>query len=121
MKLRLQQNTEVTFNEPKNEKDYVIAPMLLLPFIENAFKHGVSNMQKSDILVNLNIEDGELTLYIVNQIFQDKNGLNVDSGGIGLANTQRRLQLLYDKKHSLKIVQDINENTFQVTLKINLL
>ncbi|TDE10479.1 sensor histidine kinase [Dyadobacter psychrotolerans] len=121
MKLRLQQNTEVIFTEPKKEKDYAIAPMLLLPFIENAFKHGVSNMQKSHIVVNLDVEDDVLTLYIVNQIFQDKNGLNVESGGIGLANTQRRLQLLYGPKHSLKIAENKNENSFQVTLKINLL
>ncbi|WP_221392702.1 sensor histidine kinase [Dyadobacter sp. NIV53] len=120
MKLRLQAGTLVTMDEPKPDKEYAIAPMLLLPFIENAFKHGVSVVQKSEIFIDLKIKSNILTLRVLNHVFQDKNALHVNSGGIGLINTQRRLDLLYPKKHQLNIEENKEENTYQVILNINL-
>ncbi|MCF2447720.1 sensor histidine kinase [Dyadobacter sp. CY345] len=120
MKLRLQSNTTVVFTESKPDREYSVAPMLLLPFIENAFKHGISAMHQASIRVDLDIADGFLTMVVKNHIFRDKDVLNVESGGIGLVNTQRRLDLLYPGKHELLIDDNINDNTYQVLLKINL-
>lgn len=121
MKLRMQNGTNIIFPEPKSDKEYCIAPMLLLPFIENAFKHGIDASQKAEIKINLNVSQGFLTLKIENQVFKNKNALSMESGGIGLANTQRRLDLLYAEKHDLIIKEDKAENSYQITLIINLL
>ncbi|SEI37119.1 Histidine kinase [Dyadobacter koreensis] len=120
MKLRLQSNTTIFFTESKPDKEYSVAPMLLLPFIENAFKHGISVMQKADIRVDISISDGFLTMLVKNQIFRDKDTLNMETGGIGLVNTQRRLDLLYPQKHELVIDENNQDNTYQVLLKLNL-
>jgi len=120
MKLRLQSNTTIFYTESKPDKEYSVAPMLLLPFIENAFKHGISVMQQADIQVDLTIRDGFLTMLVKNHIFRDKDALDMESGGIGLVNTQRRLDLLYPGKHELLIEENSNDNTYQVLLKINL-
>jgi len=120
MKLRMQSSTNVFFNEPEPDQEYSIAPMLLLPFIENAFKHGIDALQKAEIKIDLHVAAGLLELNVKNQIFKDKNTLHMESGGIGLANTQRRLELLYPKKHKLSMKEDQSENTYQICLIINL-
>ena len=120
MKLRMQSTTTVIFNQTEADKEYSVAPMLLLPFIENAFKHGISALQKADIQIDLVVKDGFLTMTILNHIFRDKGALTMESGGIGLANTQRRLDLLYPEKHELMMDENSENNTFQVTLRINL-
>jgi hypothetical protein len=121
MKLRVQSSTTILFDEVKTDKDYAIVPMLLLPFIENAFKHGISVMHKATIRIDLQVQEGVLTLRVLNDIFRDKDALNMESGGIGLTNTQRRLDLLYPGKHELAIEENSEQNTYLVTLHINLL
>ena len=118
MKLRMQSGITVRMQEPKPEKEYFIAPMLLLPFIENAFKHGISVIQKAEIMIDLHITNNILTLRVLNHIFHEKNALDINSGGIGLINTQRRLDLLYPKKHELFIQENKEENTYLVVLNI---
>ena len=120
MKLRLQSTTTVIFNQTEADKEYSVAPMLLLPFIENAFKHGISALQKAKIQIDLIVEDGFLTMNILNHIFRDKDTLTMESGGIGLVNTQRRLDLLYPGRHELTMNENTDDNTYQVTLRINL-
>ena len=121
MRLRMQSGSNVIFEEPKPDKEYSVAPMLLLPFIENAFKHGIDASQKAEIKIDLHVSNGVLRLTIFNQIFQDKNTGNMESGGIGLANTQRRLNLLYPHTHELNIEENKVDNTFRINLTINLL
>ena len=121
MKLRLQSSTTIIFDEVKTDQDYAMVPMLLLPFIENAFKHGISVMQKATIRIDLQVQEGLLTLSVLNNIFRDKDALNMESGGIGLANTQRRLDLLYPEKHTLIIEENSDQNTYLVTLRVYLL
>ena len=99
-----------------------IAPMLLIPFVENSFKHGLGkNMAKGFVRVLVEASDGDLHFEITNS--KPKNGSEVSSekdykGGIGLINVRRRLRLLYPKKHALEINE--NENEFIVSLNINL-
>ena len=120
MKLRLHANTTLIFQEFTPEHDYTVAPMLLLPFVENAFKHGTSSLLKTDIEINLDVQDGVLALKVFNQIHYEKDAYENATGGIGLANTKRRLDLLYPDRHHLLITEDPLKKTYQVDLKIDL-
>jgi len=120
MKLRLHTCTTLEVQEFKSDHEYSVAPMLLLPFIENAFKHGTSSLNKTTILIALNAHDGLLTLKVKNQIHANKDAVGDTNGGIGLVNTKRRLDLLYPGRHSLMIDEDIENKMYQVELKIEL-
>ncbi len=120
MALRLHECTTLEFNEPAPVKDHQIAPMLLLPFVENAFKHGSSAMQHSRIVVDLKVDDGSLLLRVFNHIAHEKDGYQLDQGGIGLANTGKRLELLYPGLHSLTIRENPDERTYEVLLTLQL-
>lgn len=93
-----------------------IEPLLLISFIENAFKYGVSPEEDSAIEIKGIINNNQLFFYVKNDI--KKDALNESSTGIGLENTVQRLKLLYPDKHQLKI----NEQAafFEVDLKIEL-
>lgn len=97
-----------------------IAPMLILPFIENCFKHGVSNeAQKCWINVLLKVSDEQMQLDISNsKIKGTELQLPYKSGnGIGLQNVQKRLKLLYTNQHKLKVEDKAEE--FKVSLELN--
>ncbi|HEV7347630.1 sensor histidine kinase [Telluribacter sp.] len=96
-----------------------IAPMLLIPFVENAFKHGISLREPSHIVISLEVQ--EKTLYFdVHNSRHLKSGIDPErnSNGIGLANVRQRLQLLYPQRHELMIRETGKE--FFVHLKIQL-
>ena len=96
-------------------KDNLIAPLLLLPFLENAFKHGVATDKRNPIVINVEIETGKLLFKVVNK----KNNLNKDAtGGIGLLNVQRRLDLVYKDKYSLLV--DNKADSYSCILNLNL-
>ncbi|RDB05343.1 sensor histidine kinase [Runella aurantiaca] len=120
MKLRLHAYTTLEVQEFKSDHEYSVAPMLLLPFIENAFKHGTSSLNKTAILIALNAQNGILTLKVKNQIHPNKDAFGDTNGGIGLVNTKRRLDLLYPGRHSLIIDEDFENKTYQVELKVEL-
>jgi sensor histidine kinase YesM len=94
-----------------------IAPMLLLPFIENAFKHGISYEHKSEIIINITVVAHSLTCHITNT-FHTRNTIQ-DATGIGLSNTVKRLQLQYEGKH--KLIQRCENNNYEVLLTIVLI
>ena len=120
MKLRLNATTTVTFEGPLIGHDRQIAPMLFLPYVENAFKHGVSNLQPSVIAIILSLQDNVLELTVKNTIF-DENAEIADSyGGIGLTNTKRRLDLLYPDRHSFSAQRNEETNEFIVHLTLTL-
>ena len=93
-----------------------IAPMILLPFIENAFKHGAGETRfASFICINLALKDGVLQFDITNSKDEAKSNQVVEN--IGLSNVRRQLQLMYEE-YDLKI-QSL-ANTFNVRLTLNL-
>jgi sensor histidine kinase YesM len=96
-----------------------IAPMLLIPFIENAFKHGVNSEQDSKIKINIKTNGSELHLLVANNKVKLQSGLKGKSGGLGIENTKHRLALVYPSKHLLTIKETGND--FTVSLHINLL
>ena len=90
-----------------------IVPLLLITFIENAFKHGVANNPLTPIRLLIEVDEAHLHLYIQNK----KHNNNRDaSGGIGLNNVKRRLNLLYPGKYNLEIQDE--ENTYTVELSL---
>lgn len=99
-----------------------IAPMLLIPFVENSFKHGLSkDIAKGYVKVSVNAKNEDLHFEIVNS--KPVNGSEIKknkdyAGGIGLLNVQKRLDLLYPNKHSLNIAGSDHE--FKVELDIKL-
>lgn len=92
-----------------------IAPLLLLPPIENAFKHGISLQNPAHINIRLSLDDKWLSLYVENLLFT-KDIDRKEAGGIGLVNMQKRLQLLYPGQHTIRIRQE--ESKFVVTLRV---
>lgn len=116
-KLRLANNVGLEVNLPKVYDNSKIAPMLLIPFIENAFKHGVNPDQQSNISIFLEVKEKDLILKVSNKKVKF-NETSTESLGFGLENTRMRLQLLYPQNHSLDI-QDV-DNIFSVHLHINL-
>lgn len=80
-----------------------IEPMLLIPFVENAFKHGTSTVTAPEISISLNYADGKLLFVVRNKYLPNSGSGKDNSGGIGLTNVQRRLNLLYPDKHQLSI------------------
>lgn len=111
---------DITVNGETDNKE--IAPMLLIPFVENSFKHGLGkDMANGFVRVNLDSHTDHLHFEIANS--RPKNGSEVSSkkgyqGGIGLINVQKRLKLLYPKRHSLNLSS--TENEFKVELDITL-
>ncbi len=121
MRLRLSEKVKIELDIPVKVEDAELAPMLLLPFIENSFKHGVSSQKPSLIQIKVSVKDKVLYLTTVNKIF--KSSTNTPEGnasGIGLTNTKRRLSLLYKNRHRLNISDDNPENEYQVELQIDL-
>lgn len=120
MKLRLQKTTQVRFEGPLPGHDIHVAPMLFLPYIENAFKHGVSAVEPSDIAIELSLENKILDLKVKNSVFNEQVGLADTYGGIGLSNTQRRLDLLYPGRYTFSAGLSESQNEFVVHLTLTL-
>jgi two-component system, LytTR family, sensor kinase len=120
MQLRLTEMVEVDFEIPAEWKDTPMAPMILLPFVENAFKHGVSTSQKSFIKISVLQSGNILDVIIKNAVMKDR-GVSLDTNsGIGLTNTRRRLDLLYPGKYRLDIDDDTARKEFNVHLMLDL-
>lgn len=109
-------NISIEFNIEGYVKLLQIPPMLLIPFVENAFKHGLSLCKSSFIKISLRTDDSKLYFSVENSV-HTTNGLQdkLDSG-IGLKNVRRRLELLYPDLHELTIQQE-NE-VFKIKLTI---
>ncbi|MGO4770518.1 sensor histidine kinase [Flavobacterium sp. W22_SRS_FK3] len=99
MKLRANSKLTITTDIPETIHDYPIVPMLLLPLVENAFKHGIHATDKSEIHISLS-QNGSLLEFEVENTYFAKTS-TTEEGGIGLTNTKRRLHLIYPHKHTL--------------------
>ena len=121
MKMRLSPKVKLNIQIEEPKEDLIIAPMLLLPFLENCFKHGVSSQQESEILIKVEIMGDTLFFETRNHIFPvNQDSPEAHENGIGLTNTQRRLDLIYPEKHRLKFGKDEAKQEYWVNLTINL-
>jgi LytS/YehU family sensor histidine kinase len=111
-----QENLDLSIQIPDQPCQGEIAPMLLIPFVENAFKHGISAKEKSWIRLNLRCMAGSLHLDLVNSVHPDKPV--GEESGIGLENVKKRLQLLYPNRHQLTIIS--NESDYFVHLSVQI-
>jgi Putative regulator of cell autolysis len=101
--------------------EYTIEPMLLIPFVENAFKHGIGMLPDPIIDVSITVEAGKLYMEVMNGIAPVRTWPSTSDkrdSGIGLANVRRRLELIYPENHVLKIEE--TESTYVAKLQINL-
>lgn len=115
--LRYNKRLDLEYKLDGNPGTYKIAPLILLPFIENAFKHGASNDRSSPkIIIKVKIEHNCLILNVVNTILGQKQNDETLSEGIGLKNVRRRLELIYPQMHNLEINE--SEEQFEVNLKV---
>lgn len=117
-KLRKDENYTVTFNCQPDVKEFFIEPLLLIPFVENAFKH-ISHKTNKVNFVNIEMSknDGYFQCVVENSK-DNKNATTEKHGGIGLQNVKRRLELLYPGKHILDI-QNTAE-TYKVDFKLKI-
>ena len=112
--LRFKKPGLVSLNIEGATEGITIAPMLLITFVENAFKHGCKNRQPG-IVITLKMENGDIRFEVCNYINRNKKTLEELYSGIGLSNLKRRLELIYAGKYNL----DINEDNDQ--FKVNLI
>lgn len=115
-----QDNLDIDIQINENQCTGEIAPMLLIPFVENAFKHGISAKEKSWIKLNLRCIAGSVHLDLVNSTHPEKpaSEKSREESGIGLENVKSRLQLVYPNRHNLNIIS--NDTDFFVHLSIQL-
>lgn len=119
--LRYGDYINIELNVDIGTEDLLIEPMLLIPFVENAFKHGADVYGNCFVKMALKAENGCIYFDVSNKFNTSRNFKNLDNNsGIGLNNVKRRLELLYPNNHKLKIVPNENESIFYINLKINL-
>ncbi|MBD0332638.1 MAG: histidine kinase [Chitinophagaceae bacterium] len=118
-RLRINENCSVNFNCSPDVKNFAIEPLLLIPFVENAFKHlsHFSNGKRNEVQINISRNDGAMN-FSVNNTTEGKQREEVQSGGIGLNNVKKRLELLYPDKHKLNVAD--NDGWFNVQLEIKI-
>lgn len=114
-KLRLSQKVTIQYDVKGDGKGKQIAPLLLITFVENAFKHGISYSRPSTIKIEIGIFEKTLTLLVSNPVIETNS---FATGGLGLKNVTRRLDLLYPGKYLLDIIH--NDHLHIVNLKIDL-
>lgn len=116
-KMRLASNIKLNYSCEGLPSDKKIAPLILIPFIENAFKHGVNTEENSDIDIQIKISDATVHLLVKNNCVTINNN-TLNKSGLGIDNTKQRLQLLYPNNHRLKISK--LDNSFIVELNLNI-
>ncbi|GAB3990295.1 histidine kinase [Spirosoma daeguense] len=116
-KLRIDDSVKIEFTVTGQPNGKLIAPLLLISFIENAFKYGVSPEESSEILIRITIGETNLQCYVFNRKVHVFQPMAVASG-IGLTNTKARLNLLYPNLHRLEISD--KPDSFTVDLAITL-
>jgi sensor histidine kinase YesM len=114
-KLRYDDSARIKLDVKGSPGDKSISPMLLIQFVENAFKHGIEKEKSNSYLyINIKVDNGSLEYESVNSC----NGFTGKSGGIGLTNARKRLELLYPQNHELVVLPGDHE--YLVKLKLTL-
>lgn len=117
MRLDETQNIEIRVNIQEPAKEICIAPMLLNPFIENAFKHGISLLHPSWIYITLTLDADHIYFKVHNSLhIQSGNDPEESHSGIGLENVERRLKLIYPGRYNLHIQRSAQDYFASLTL-----
>lgn len=117
--LRLGSEVDVVFEIENRSSGKKIAPMILISFIENAFKHGIGPEGEAKISISILAENNALTLQVKNNKVLNSSALEWESSGMGVSNTKERLAGLYPNRHQLSILE--NGQEYEINLTIQLL
>ena len=112
--LRMNDPNSVQFSHPENTSE-LIAPLILLPIVENCFKH--CNKQSPDIEISIELKETNLQLIASNAIVKTVKS-DQNTGGLGLENLEKRLSLLYPDRHKLTV--QVADYSYRTTLMIDL-
>ncbi|HTH29935.1 MAG TPA: histidine kinase [Lacibacter sp.] len=115
---RFGKNVSIQTNFSEIEPGHTIEPMLLIPFVENAFKHGTGMILNAEIHIDMKVQNGRLYFKVANKYADLPEQQKDKTSGIGLTNAKRRLNLLYDNSHSLQV--DKRDGWFKIDLQIKL-
>ena len=116
MKLRMSNKISLSVSFPEKYDDVNIPPLIFIPFIENAFKHGISYREKSFINISMTTTKESISFRCANSIIKTREENEPGHSGIGLENVTKRLNLLFPGKHDIKINKSDTE--FEILLKI---
>ncbi len=118
--MRLRMSDKISFSVvfPEKYEDIAVPPLLFIPFIENAFKHGITYRDKSYIEISMKLENKIISFQCSNSIGKKTGNEEDQYNGIGLENVTKRLNLLFPDKHVLKIEK--TDHDFHVFLEIDL-
>lgn len=118
--VRVEDIANISFNVTGEDKGLKIPPLLFIPLIENAFKHGISSeLDKSHILINLNISEDSILLQINNPLEKKiEEKITTNHNGLGIENVKKRLELLFPGKYSFEISENKNEFTTYLRLSV---
>jgi two-component system, LytTR family, sensor kinase len=114
-RMRLGETMNVDFAVNGNTMHKKITPLILMTFVENVFKYGISSHEPSDIIIKLSADEQTITFFCQNKLFETKQ--NVERTGIGIPNARKRLLHLYLNKHFLDIDTGNGLFTVQLTLQ----
>ena len=115
---RFGKNVHVNVDLQQVDDHHEIEPMLLIPFVENAFKHGTGMIEDAQITIQLKTEQDKLFFNVQNRYDPSSVEIKDKTSGIGLTNVKRRLNLLYGNKQRLLVTQ--KDNLFSISLQLNL-
>jgi sensor histidine kinase YesM len=116
--LRVEDTANINLNITGEDQNYKVPPLLFIPLIENAFKHGIqSEAEKSEINIDLHFYTDKIELKIINPVDPDQPN-NEKPGGLGIENVKKRLNLIYPNNHSFIISE--NKTHYQTFVCITL-
>jgi two-component system, LytTR family, sensor kinase len=118
MRLRMSEKVKLHVDFPSKYENTAIPPLLFIPFIENAFKHGISYREKSFIDIGMEVGKEWITFTCRNSIVKPMEETGAERSGIGLDNVKKRLNLLFPSTHELAAGR--SNDAFLVTLKIEM-
>lgn len=119
MRLRYSSRVSISLDMPEMMPDVMLPPLLLIIFVENAFKHGVSYAAPSFIDIKVEVTQDKLKFRCRNSRQEQKPDEKKKKGGVGLANARRRLDLLFHDKYSLEIKEDDKEYDVQLEIPLS--
>ncbi|MCC6289823.1 MAG: histidine kinase [Chitinophagaceae bacterium] len=118
LRTQISPGIDISFTSKTEQCHHEIAPMLLIPFVENAFKHGISLQEKSWIRINISCDTEQLYFDVYNSVHSRKEtDPEKNRSGIGLENVKQRLSLLYPQQHELQIRSTATEYFIHLTIK----
>jgi len=118
-KLRFEDHCNVDFNIEGQINDYRIAPMLLIYFVENAFKHGISaDSDENNIQITISVSQGQIKFFTSNNLNKTRNETEVQKLKTGIENVTKRLELIYSGRHLLNINKGSEKYTVSLTITL---